>query len=55
MIEDVGSGNSEPFCIWWQAFSQVEMTGSPRGFIEVDQAPALENPIEDSRCRIFVV
>jgi hypothetical protein len=31
------------------------MTGSPRGSIEVDKAPALKNPIEDGRCHIFVV
>ena len=47
----MGSGNSEPFCV----FFQVEMTGSPGGSIEVDKAPTLENPIEDGRCHIFVV
>jgi hypothetical protein len=31
------------------------MTGSPRGSIEVDKAPALENPVEDGRGHIFVV
>ena len=32
-----------------------EMTGSPRGAIEVDKATTLENPIEDGRGHIFVV
>ena len=49
----VGSGNSEPFCICWQAFFQVEMTGSPRWSIEVDMAPALKNPIENGRCLLL--
>jgi len=57
----VGSGNSEPpipeilrpFCIFWQGFFWVEVTGSPGGSIEVDKASALENPIEDG-CRAYL-
>jgi len=54
-VRCVRSGNSEPFCIFWQGLFQVEMTGSPGGSIEVDKAPALKDPVEDGCRHIFVV
>jgi hypothetical protein len=39
----------------WQGIFQVEVACSSRGPIELDEAPALEDAIEDGRRQVLVV
>jgi hypothetical protein len=45
----VNSGNSGTVSARWQDLLQVEMTGSPRGSIQVDEASSFQDPIEDGK------
>ena len=51
----VNSGNSDTVSTRWQDLLEVEMTGSPRGSIQVDEASSFQDPIEDGCRHIFVV
>ena len=49
------SGNSGTVCTWRQGLFEVEMTRPSRGSVEVDEASAFEDSIQDSCRHIFVV
>jgi hypothetical protein len=51
----VNSGNSGTVSTRWQDLLQVEMTGPPRGSIQVDEASSFQDPNEDGCRHIFVV
>src|SRR5437867_7334917 len=51
----VNSGNSGTVSTSRQDFFQVEVTGSPRGSVEMNEASSFEDPVEDGCGHIFVV